>query len=184
MKHPALDFSATPRRETADRVLSIASDLFESVKAAPVAVRNSFPDVLRSNNFALTVRATRTHTFLEVTTKLRAHRSRELQRVQSYRQIFTSIDSGEPTIFAIDKARLVRFGGGTLDAPHAFALGSDMSMCAWDTRVITMQNGQRQSHEIDIIYVVGYGSEIREDDCWQEFDTLIRVTLSDWSARQ
>jgi hypothetical protein len=172
-----LDFSATPRRETAERVLSIASTLFEAVKAAPLTARKTFPTVLRSNNFALAVRATPTHTFLEVTTKLRAHRNRELHRTQTYRQIFTSIDSG-------DKARLVRFGGGTLEAPRAFAIGSDMSMCAWDTKCITTQNDEKQSHEIDIIYVVGYGSSIREDDCWQEFDTLIRVTLSDWSGVQ
>jgi hypothetical protein len=172
----------TARRETADRVLAIATGLFEAVKAAPTAARKGFPSILRSNNFALAVRATPTHTFLEVTTKFRAHRNRELQRAKSYKQIFTSTDSGEPALFAIDKVRLVRISGGTLEGPHAFALGSDISMCAWDTKIVTTPSTQNQSHVIDVIYVVGYGKDIREDDCWQEFDTIIRVTIADWSG--
>lgn len=183
MKPLELDFSAAPRRETGARILSVSNALFDAVKSAPISARANFPKVLRNNNFALAVHATRTHAFLEVTTKLHAHRDREANRLRAYRQIFTSQAAGHPSLFKIDKARLVRIGGGgALEAPHAFALGSDFSMCAWDLRCTTVLNGQKQTHNIDVIYVVGFGEAIREDDAWQEFDTLIRVTLSDWSG--
>lgn len=182
MTQRELDLAVTPNRETGDRILSVANALFDAVKSAPLSARAQFPSVLRNNNFALAIRATTTHAFLEVTTKLHAHRSREADRLRAYRQIFTSIKSGQPAIFRVDRARLVRISGATLEAPHAFALGSDFSMCAWDVRSTTVLNGQKQTHDIDIIYVVGFGEIIREDDAWQEFDTLIRVTLSDWSG--
>ena len=182
MKQPLLNFSATPRRETGDRILSVANALFDAVKNAPLAARTQFPKVLRNNNFALAVRATTTHAFLEVTTKLHAHRSREADRLRAYRQIFTSIESDEPAIFRVDKARLIRVSGATLEAPHAFAIGSDFSLCTWDARSTAVLDGQKQSHDIDVLYVVGFGELIREDDAWEEFDTLIRVTLADWSG--
>lgn len=182
MKQTELDFSLTPRRETSDRILSTATALFEAVKSAPLSARTNFPKVLRNNNFALAARVTTTHAFLEVTTKLHAHRSREADRLQAYRQLFTSVDSGEPAIFKIDRARLIRISGVTLEGPHAFAIGADISMCAWDARSTAVFNGRKQTHDIDILYVVGFGETIREHDAWQEFDALIRVTLSDWSG--
>lgn len=175
------DLSPTPRRETAERILSVATPLFDAVKSSPLSGRAGFPQVLRNNNFGLAVRATKTHALLEVTTKLRSQRSREADRLQAYRQIFTSIDSGEPAIFGV-KARLLRFSGFTAEAPHAFALGPDTSMCAWDVRSTDTRNLKKQSYDLDVIYVVGYGRSIREADSWQEFDTLIRVTLSEWSG--
>lgn len=179
---PDLDFSLSPNRETGERILLVANALFDAVKSAPLALRTQFPKVLRNNNFALAVRVTTTHAYLEVTTKLRAQRSREADRLRAYRQIFTSASSGQPAIFRIDKSRLIRISRATLESPHAFALGSDLSMCAWDVSSTTHINGQKQSHDIDIIYVIGFGETLREDDAWQEFDTLIRVTLSDWSG--
>ena len=182
MKQLELDFASNPRREIADRILSVASELFDSVKSAPMSARKELPQVLRNNNFGFAVRVTATHAFLEVTTKLRAHRSRELDRLRAYRQIFTSIESGQPAVIKVDKARLVRVSNLTLEAPHAFALGSDFSMCAWEARSTTTVDGKKSTHDIDIIYVVGFGETISVDDVWQEFDTLIRVTLSDWSG--
>lgn len=182
MTQPELDFSVSPSRETGDRILTVANELFDAVKSAPLVARTQFPKVLRNNNFALAVRVTTTHAFLEVTTKLHAHRSRELDRLKAYRQIFTSTDSGQPAIFKIERARLIRISGATLEAPHAFAIGSDFSMCTWETRATAVINGHKQSHDIDVLYVVGFGETIREDHAWQEFDTLIRVTLSDWSG--
>lgn len=182
MKQVELDLSSSPRREIADQILLVASALFDSVKSAPMSARKNLPQILRNNNFGFAVRVTATHAFLEITTKLHAHRSREAERLRAYRQIFTSIESGQPAIFKVDKARLIRIGAMTLEAPHAFALGSDLSMCAWEARSTTKVAGKMSTHDIDIIYVVGFGEAISVDDVWQEFDTLIRVTLSDWSG--
>jgi len=178
----AINFSPSPRREIADKILAVAGGLFEAVKSAPLSARVKFPKVLQKNNFALALRVTSTHAFLEVTTKLQAQRSRETARVNAYRQIFTSTDSGEASIFKIDKVKLVRISGATLEAPHAFAIGKDFSMCAWDIRSTANVGGRILSHDLDVIYVVGFGSSIREEDAWQELDALIRVTIADWSG--
>jgi hypothetical protein len=69
-----------------------------------------------------------------VTSKLRAQRSKEIDRISAYRQIFTAKDSGKPALVAIDKARMGRFSGMTLEGAHAFAIGTDFSFCVWDTR--------------------------------------------------
>ncbi len=177
-----LDLSTNPKRESADKILATASELFGAVKSAPFSARSGFPKVFKNNNFAVALRVTATHAFLEVTTKLHAQGSREQDRVRAYRQLFTSTESGEAAVLKVDKARLIRISGATFEAPHAFAIGSDFSMCAWDVRSTTTINGKLTSHDIDVIYVVGFGSLIREADAWQEFDTLIRVTLADWSG--
>lgn len=182
MTHAQLDLSPHPRIDVADRIQSVASSLFDSVKAAPASVRARFPKVLRNNNFGFAVRVTKTHAFLEVTTKLHAHQSRAAERLAAYRQIFTSIGAGDTAIFKVNDARLVRIGAMSLEAPHAFALGSDFSLCAWEVRSSSDVKGKKSIHDIDIIYVVGFGSSIPIDDAWREFDTLIRVTLADWSA--
>jgi hypothetical protein len=156
--------------------------LFDTVKAAPLSARVGFPEVLRNNNFGLTLRVTNSHAFLEVTTKLRANRARDAERLQAYRQIFTSKDSRQPAVFAIDGSRFIRFSGFTAEAPHAFALGSNFSMCAWDIRSRTLVEGRPRSFDIDVLYVVGFGRSIPAEEAWQEFDALIRVTLSDWGG--
>lgn len=176
-----LDLSPNPRPEVAERVLLSTSDLFGSVRSWPLSARGGFPPVLRKNNFGLAAYATRTHAFLEITTKLRAQRNREAERLRAYRQVFTSAGSGEPAVFGV-RARLLRFGGFTAEAPHAFSLGLDVSMCAWDIRSVAETTMGKQTHDIDLIYVVGFGQSIREADCWQEFETLVRITLSDWSG--
>ena len=182
MKQIELDFSSSPRREIADQILAVASALFDSVKSAPMSARKKLPKILRNNNFGLSVRLTATHAYLEVSTKLHAQRSREVERLRAYRQIFTSMESGQPAVFNVDKVRLVRIGAMGFEAPHAFALGSDFSMCAWEIRSTTIVDGKKSTHDIEIIYVVGFGETISVDDVWQEFDSLIRVTLSDWSG--
>lgn len=184
MGSPQLDLSLSARQDVAAKIHSVASSLFGAVKAAPAALRSHFPKVLRNNNFGFAVRVTKTHAFLEVTSKLNAHQSRDAERLRAYRQIFTSIESGDQAIFKMHDARLVRIGAMTLEAPHAFALGSDFSMCAWEARSSTVVNGKQSKFDIDIIYVIGFGKAIPIDDAWQEFDTLIRVTLADWSAPQ
>lgn len=176
-----LDLSISPKREIADQILSVATSLFDSVKNAPLAARKNLPAILRSNNFGIALRLTSKHAFLEITTKLHSHKNREIERLRAYRQIFTSIESGEGAVFKIDKARLARIGGMTLEAPHAFAIGSDFSLCAYEVRSSSIFEGKKSTHDIDIIYVVGFGEIISVEDSWQEFDALIRVTLSDWS---
>lgn len=182
MTASSLDLSISPRRDIADQILSVATPLFDSVKIAPLAARKNLPRILRNNNFGMALRLTSAHAFLEISTKLYSHKNREMERLRAYRQIFTSIESGEGAIIKIDKARLARIGAMTLEAPHAFAIGSDFSMCAWEVRSSAIIEGKKSTHDIDIIYVVGFGETIAAEDAWQEFDTLIRVTLSDWSS--
>lgn len=182
MNQAPLDFSLHPSPDVSDRILSVANDLFGSVKAAPASVRARLPKVLRNNNFGFAVRVTKTHAFLEVTTKLHAHQSRAAGRLAAYRQIFTSVGAGDSAIFKVDDARLTRIGAMSLEAPHAFALGSNFSLCVWEVRSESDERGKKSVHDIDIIYVVGFGPSIPIDDAWREFDTLIRVTLADWSA--
>lgn len=177
-----LDLRSNSRREIADKILSIANSLFESVKNAPISVRASFPAILRNNNFALTVYVTKKYAFLEVTSKFRAQKSREPERVSAYRQIFNPKDSGKPALIGFDNARLCRISNLTLEGAHAFGLGSDISFCIWDSKNSLVLNGRPISNTIDVLYVVGFGAQIREDDAWQEFDALIRVTLADWST--
>ena len=55
-------------------------------------------------------------------------------------------------------------------------------MCTWDARSTVIVNGTRRTYDIDILYVVGFGRSIPIEEVSQEFDTLIRVTLSDWSS--
>lgn len=177
-----LDLTPNPRREIAEKILSISNALFESVKGAPLSLRAKFPAILRNNNFALSIRVTKEYAFLDVTSKLKAQRSRELDRLAAYRQYFCSKDSGKPSIFALDKARLCRFSGLTLEGAHAFSIGSDVSLCMWDTRNSTTFDGRRVTNSIDLLYVVSFGQQLLEDDAWQEFDALIRITLADWST--
>jgi hypothetical protein len=178
----SLDFSPPQNTETANRILSEAKILFGAVKDLPISVRSGFPKILRRNSFGIAVHTTKTHAFLEITTKLRAKRSWEPKRIQVYRQLFTTPNSGEPALFIV--SRLNRFSAFTVEFPHAFSLGADVSMCAWDMRSVADTTGGKQSFDIDLIYAVGYGAFIREADCWQEFDTLVRVTISDWSGMQ
>ena len=182
MTASSLDLSPSPRRVTGERILAVATPLFEAVKVAPIGIRAKFPSILRNNNFALAVHVTRQHAFLEVTGKFRAQVARAADRLLVYRQVFTTPTSGEPALFTLTGTRLARMADFTAKAPHAFALGSDFSMCAWNLRSTATIDGNHRSHDIDIIYVVGFGRSIHEADCWQEFDSLIRVTLSDWSG--
>jgi hypothetical protein len=182
MSQDSLDLSPSTNPWAGEQILSVAAPLFDAVKAAPLKVRENFPSILRNNNFSFAVHVTKRYAFLEVTGKFRAQRTRLVDRLNAYRQIFTDSSSGEPAIFTVTDARLVRVARLTAEAPHAFALGSDFSMCAWDMRSTTTAGGKPVSHQIDIIYVVGFGKNIREADCWQEFDSIIRITLSDWSG--
>jgi len=176
----SLDFSTPRNTVTANRILSEAKILFGAVRDFPLSARSGFPRILQRNSFGIAVLTTKTHAFLEVTTKLRAKRSWETRRIQLYQQLFTTPNSGEPALFIV--SRLNRFSAFTVESPHAFSLGADVSMCAWDMRTVADTPGGKQSFDIDLIYAVGFGTSIREADCWQEFDTLARVTISDWSG--
>lgn len=177
-----LDLTPNPRREIGEKIIQIGNSLFESVKSAPPSLRSGFPNVLRNNNFALAVRVTKNYAFLEVTTKARAPKSREMHRSAVYRQFFTSKSSSRRAAFAIDRSRLCRFSEISIKGTHVFSLGSDFSICVSDARCITISGGRTVSSAIDVVYVVGFGDQIREDEAWQEFDALIRITLADWSA--
>lgn len=145
-------------------------------------LRVNFPSVLRNNNFALAVHVTKKYAFVEVTSKFKAQKTREVDRLAAYRQFFTPKDSGRPAIFALDNARLCRFSGMTLEGAPAFSVGSDISLCVWDARSSQILDGRRVATSIDVLYVVGFDDQIREYSAWEEFDALIRVTLADWSA--
>lgn len=177
-----LDLTVNPRREIAEKILGVSTVLFEAVKSAPLSLRAQFPSILRNNNFALAVRVTKKFAFLEVTSKFKAQKTRESERVATYRQLFCTKDSGEHAIFAVDKSRLCRFSGLTLEGARAFRVGSDFSLCVWDARNSQILGDRRVITSVDLLYVVGFGDQIHEDDAWQEFDALIRVTLADWSA--
>lgn len=177
-----IDLTPNPRRDIGEKILSVSSSLFDAVKNAPLSLRAGFPRVLRNNNFALTVRVTKKYAFLEVSTKLRAQRSREAERMATYRQLFLPSNSGQPVMMNVDNARLCRVSGVTVDGAHAFGLGNDISLCVSEVRNSIMMNGHRVDSSVDVLYVVGFGDLIRDDEAWREFDTLIRVTLADWSV--
>jgi hypothetical protein len=175
-----LDFTENPRREIGDKILSVATILFESVKNAPLDSRKSFPKILRNNNFGLASFTTKTHVFLEVSAKSRAQRDRQSERVTSYKRMFVGTDSKEPAAARIERSRIVRFSNVAFKSAHGFAIGSDISMSAWDSKITTLTGERECVDNIDVIYVVGFGDSIREDVAWQEIDSLIRVTISGW----
>jgi hypothetical protein len=177
-----LDLTPHPRRDIAEKVLGVATALFESVKNAPLPLRASFPSILRNNNFALTVRVTKRFVFLEVMSKSRAQRTREAERLAAYRQFFTPTESGRVSLFRVDNARLCRFSGATFEGASAFSLGHDISLCVSEARNVQKVGDKTHTANIDLIYVVGFGEQLHEDNSWQEIDALIRVTLADWSA--
>lgn len=177
-----LDLTPHPRRDIAEKVLSVSSALFDAVKLAPLSLRASLPSILRTNNFGLAVRVTRQYAFLEITSKFRAQRSRENERVAAYRQFFTPKDSGKPAIFSFDKARFCRVSSLTTEGAPAFSLGRDVSLCVWDIRNSQAVRERRITTDIDLLYVVGFGDQLHDDESWQEFDALIRITLADWSS--
>ena len=182
MSPAQLDLTESPRHDIGAGILSVASSLFEAVKSAPLGRRANFPEVLRNNNFGFAVRVTSRYAFLEVTSKLRAQKARDQERLAAYRQIFTAKEINGPALFALERSRFARFSGMTLDAPHAFALGADVSLCIWDARSAATVDGRRRVFDIDVLYVVGFGSTIPIEDATQEFDALIRITLADWSS--
>ena len=182
MSPTSIDLTESPKRDIGAGILSVASSLFEAVKSAPLGKRAKFPEILRNNNFGISVRVTNQYAFLELTSKLRAQKARDQERLAAYRQIFTTKESNEPALFALERSRFARFSGMTLDAPHAFALGADVSLCIWDARSASNVDGRRRVFDIDVLYVVSFGPTIPIEDAAQEFDALIRVTLSDWSS--
>jgi hypothetical protein len=175
---PELDFTPNPRREIGDKILSVASSLFESVKHAPLHLRRTFPNVLKNNNFAPTVRVTRDYAFLEITTKLKA----QSNRTDIYRRFFSPKELQRPAIIAIDKARFARVGAISMEGGYGFSIGSDFSLCAWDLKSSVVEHGKQSHKSIDLVYVVGFGDQIRQEEAWQEFDALIRLSISDWSS--
>lgn len=182
MKNSHIDLTPSPRPAIREKILKTATPLFEAVKRAPVALRTNFPEALRSNNFGLLAHVTRQYAFLEVTTKFRAQPNKWQERLHAYKQIFTSSSSGEQAVFNVNQSRFIQIAKLTAEAHHAFSLGSNFSMCAWEVRSVSEEDGKKTTYDIDAIYVVGFGSEILEVDSWQEFDSLIRLTISDWSG--
>lgn len=176
-----LDLASNPRHEIGERILSVSNALFDSVKKTPLTVRDKFPQVLKNNNFALVARVTKKYAFLEVTTKLKAQRTRDNDRVKKYREFFTPKESNLPAAISIDNSRYMRIEKINLRGTHAISLGSDVSLCLSEVKRSSFEAGNPITSSLDILYVVAFGAQIREDDAWQEFDALIRVTLSDWS---
>lgn len=182
LKTATLDLASNPRPQIAERIYRVAEDLFDAVKRAPLSARGTFPSIFHNNNFALAVHVTGRYAFLEITSKFRAQKSNQRDRLSAYRQLFCTKESGEPAIFALDKARLCRFSSLNTQGAHAFSLGSDLSLCVWDIRSSASINNRSSTSKVDVLYVVGFGEQIHEDTAWREFDALIRVTLADWSA--
>ena len=127
------------------------------------------------------VRVTKRYAFLEVTTKLKAQRTRDNDRVKKYREFFTPKESNLPAVFGLDNSRYIRIEGINLRGAHAISIGSDVSLCLSGVKKSSPEAGNPITSSLDILYVVAFGAQIREDDAWQEFDALIRVTLADWS---
>jgi len=182
MASKLLDFTPNSRHSISERILTVANSLFEAVRAAPFQSRLKFPPVLRKNNFAIVVRATKTHVFVEVTTKSKAVARFNPQRLEVYRQLFTATDSGEPFTFHVGNARFFRASDATVHNDHVFGIGPDCSMCASNFTSVRVVNGVSIAHKVDVVYVVGFGEYVAEDDAWLEVDSLIRVTLADWST--
>lgn len=181
MNHFDLEMEQHPDRAISDKILSVSQGLFDSVRNAPLSARTSFPTILRKNNFGLALWVTRKYAFLEVTTKLKARRDHNSERLGKYRSIFTSVESNKPAIFSVSNSRLCRFANLKTEGAAAVSLGRDFSFCVWDLENRNSQNGRESVQKADLLYVVGFGSKIHPGDAWQEFDSLIRVTISDWS---
>lgn len=179
-----IDLSINPRAEIGERVMNIATSLLEPVKRAPQNLRTEFPPILRNNNFGWTTRVTKKYIFLDISGKVQAQRSKDIDRLTSYRRVFTSAEQGEPAIFKIDEARMCRFSDLSTEGAYSFSLGKDFSFAAWNLRNKNTEGGREILTDIDLIYVIGFGRVIHEDIAWQELDTLVRLTIADWSSNK
>jgi hypothetical protein len=180
MNSSNLEMELHPDRAIYEKILSVSSTLFESVKSAPLLIRSNFPSVLRNNNFGLALIVTRKYAFLEVTTKLKAKKEYSQARADKYRLIFATEYSNSPAFIFVNNSRLGRISGLTTENAVAVKVGSNFSFCIWDYTNRCTNNGKINTQTVDLLYVVGFGDKIHPEDAWQEFDALIRVTLTDW----
>lgn len=173
IENPMIDFAPLIRRETSIKIISSSNQLFEAVKSSPLQSRKKFPSVLKNNNFESILRLTTTHAFLEVMSKTKARSERD--RGKAYRNIFASTRG---TAMMKLQSRFSRVSDVTFIGPHAFELGTDTSLCVWD--VIHKLNESDKGENINLLYAVGFGKEIKREDAWLEFDSLIRISFDDW----
>jgi hypothetical protein len=175
-----LDFEALDT-VTGRKISEVAHDLFAAIKKIPLGLRTEFPEILKNNNFGLSVRVTRTHAFLEISPKSKAVSSKDRERVGAYRKLFTSIDSGKAAVLRMEDARLSSVAKVSLNGAYAIALGSNISLCLWEIQSLNPYfPGKEGATKIDLLYIVGYGQRVPKETAWQEFDAMIRTTISQW----
>lgn len=185
MQDSELDLRLSPDTERAAKVFEVSNSLFDAVKAAPLDARSGFPRVLRNNNFAVLVRFTAKYVFVEVVGKAEAKRRRPEDTAKLYRRLFVPLGSSkEGCTFALNDSRLVRFAGGTFAGGVPFGLGENSSFCAWDFVVRGRPEDKGGQTTIDLIYVVSFGSKLGANDAPQEIDSIVRLTVAEWSRGQ
>lgn len=176
----SLDIEAS-NAATGKKVLEVAHSLFAAVKNVPLSLRKNFPEILKNNNFGLSVRVTSAQAFLEISPKSKAIPSKDSERADAYQKLFTSIDSGKEAVLRLDGARLNTVAKLGLDGGYGIALGTDVSLCLWD--VISLNRyfpKEKGVTRVDLLYIVSYGELIRQDSAVHEFDTLLRWSFAAW----
>lgn len=176
-----INFSKNPRIDIYDNIMKISNELFSAVKNAPINIRAGLPPILRDNNFDFSLLVTKNHAFLEVFNKIEVHKDTGQERIISYQQLFVPLTAPVKICIPIHKARMCRISTLGLEGGHAFAIGNDFSLCISEVISLYIENEKPVKNKIDLMYVVGFGEELREEDAWQEFDALIRLSLADWS---
>ena len=180
-----LDLTPHTHAEIGKRISDGARGLFEIIKHVPFNRRTHFPQILKNNNFSWSVRVTQNYAFIDFTKKSKALSGKEHERLAIFRQFFASNTATDDSMFKTDNARMVSMSGGTVVGTRSFGLGQNFSFCAWDTKnEQTGTDGKTQTTTLDLVFVVGFGPDIPADDPWPEFDSLIRVTMRDWSAQR
>jgi len=175
-----IDFSITQEFETGKRIHQLAIDLFDAVKRAPIADRIKLPTILRNNNFSIPIRVTRTHVFLELTSKSKAQSQFDSERLKNYKRLF-ALDNTTAAAIDLTDARMARIGALTVEATCPFRIAQDTSVCIWD--FCSRKSEQDKGVHVDMLYVVGFGKRVNKYTILQEFDSLIRLTLRDWSEK-
>ena len=176
----SLDLEAS-NAATGRKLSEVAHGLFAAVKNVPLSLRKNFPEILKNNNFGISVRVTSTQAFLEISPKSKAIPSRDNERADAYQRLFTSIDSGKEAVLRRDGARFHMISKLGLEGGYGIALGTDVSLCLWD--VISLNKyfpEKKRVTKIDLLYVVSYGEVIRQDSAVHEFDTLLRWSFAAW----
>ena len=180
MQTDEIEFRSDSNSGLTAELLSVAKQLFEPVKAASPQARAHFPKILRNNNFALLARVTTHQAYVEVVSKATALRRRPDETARLYRRLFSPADSGEPTAFRFAGSRLSRVSGVNISGAVPFSIGPDSSLCISDVVARGGVNDSSPIVAVELLYVLAFGPSIQPSGAWQELDSLIRLSISDW----